>query len=127
MNFIDGNGGIQRILPGSFDHPLLIIPMIFINLANDGGAFGADLKEKGVGICFNQHVGTRLDLKFIYLPLAESGDEQLPYTRAPPDTHGMASTVPSVKIAYHADSFGVGSPDCKVNSLGPIENHWVGP
>ena len=112
MNLVNGNRSGKQLVLRPFLHPLPVLPLIPADIPDYGGRVGAQLRVIGVRVGL-QHGESRLglDLILVNLPRLQAGNKQLENAGVPQETHGMAASVPEVKIAHHADPHGAWRPD----------------
>ena len=112
MNLVNGHRAGKQLVLRPFLHPIPVLPLIPSDIPDHGGRVRAQLRVIGVRIGL-QHGKSRLGLDFILVNLSrlQAGNKQLENAGVPQETHGMAASVPEVKIAHHADPHGAGRPD----------------
>ena len=118
MNLVHGNRRSSACRSARDRHPLLVAPGELGEVPDHRRRLGAELGGEAVGIGFLHEVAVvpALDLELVDLTLAEIGNEQLPDAGRSAVSHRMATTVPVVEVADHADALGVGRPDGEVDA-----------
>lgn len=86
--------------------PLLVRPLVFVQVPHDGGAFGPPFREEGVriGILGKVTLVPRLHLELVNRALTKTWDEYLPYTWQPSSVLGNGDIV-SVRRFAVCDDF----------------------
>jgi hypothetical protein len=127
MHLIDGDWGIQRIVPLPLLQPLLVFPAIS-KLPDDGGCFGRCFMVRGKRVCLIYLVAFIAggDVIFVNSPLTYPGNKSFPYPGLSPGAKRMAGSIPAVKVTYDRYLFGVGCPHCKICPFLVIYGQWVG-
>jgi hypothetical protein len=114
VNLIDRDRLGQRICLSPLLHPVVILPLVTIQVSNDGGGFGPSFLLKAVGVRFFVNMAVVV-LDFVFVVRAHQvGDKQFPNAVTVP-AHLMLAAIPVVKVAQHRNVTGIGSPDGKID------------
>lgn len=66
------------------------------------------------------------DRKFIFLPLSDPGNKNLPDSGRAETAHQCVAAIPMVKVANERDGLRIWSPDGKLRSLHSMPFAWMG-
>ena len=118
MDFVDGDGLLQMVFMSARVHPLLVVPLIRGEIANDGGGLRRHFHGEavGIGLLLAKAARRRTDRILVVGARANSRKEDFP-DAAGAQPHGMPALVPIVEVADYADHFGIGRPHRKANAL----------
>ena len=118
MDLIDRHRLTEPVSLGSYFGPCMVLPVVMVRRDGDGRRSGPKFKPLPIRVGLQEDglVLTVADLEFIESPCGEIRDEKLKYPAAAPRAHAMDPTVPTVKVADHADPFGIGGPDGKAGA-----------
>ncbi len=108
--------------------PLSVIPLIIVEVGDDGAGIGPQLRAEAVGIGLEREylaVGAD-DFVFVDGALSELRLEDFPNAGGAAGAHGMHTAIPAIEIADHADAFCAGSPNGKVHARDAFKNFYVG-
>src|SRR5690242_44772 len=101
MDFVDVHRPRVEITALALFDPGLVLPLMPIGTADHRRGVRRTLGSEGVGISLQQRevAAVRLDLVFVAVALAESGNEQLPDAGAGMEPHRMPPAVPVIEVA----------------------------
>src|SRR5208283_1803879 len=104
MHFVNAYRGIKCLVFFARSHPFSIVPLVAVQVPDNGSRFGAQLGQETERIGLYRRVAlvAGLDFIFVEITLSQTGDEEFPQTGSPSRPHGVASPVPLVEITYHA-------------------------
>ena len=108
-------------------HPIVVAPLVVIQVGHDRGGFGAHFLLESVGIALFVNVPFPVfDLEFVGISCFHAGDEQIP-NAAVHFPHLVLAAVPVVEIAQDGNITRVGGPNGEVNAADSFNFREVGP
>ncbi len=119
VDLVDRDRGGAVLPRGPVRHPVLVVPGIIRQAADDRGRAGRLFMQEAHRVGLQRHpfaMGAD-DLVFVQFAHRQAGDEQFPQARSQAPAHGMAAAVPGVEIAHHADPPRIGRPDGKCHAV----------
>src|ERR1700752_4667971 len=98
--------------------PCAVVPLMFVNIHDDGSIVGTLLGREAIRIGFQSPVAAnaRPDFEFVQRAFVEARDEKFPDSRLAAEAHRMNAAVPEIKISDNAHAQRVRRPDSKVNA-----------
>ena len=127
VNFIHEDRFAQPVRPGSPLDPRLVAPFIFGNVPDDRGVIGRAFEVSPVRIGLQAHgTAARDNFVLVQQSFLKTRNENLPNTGIAQQPHRKVTSIPSVELAHHRHAEGVGRPDCKRDSINPVDLPRVG-
>ncbi len=127
MHLIDIHRLVLSIALHPGRHPLLIRPLILVQIPHHRSVIGAELAVIPVRIRFQHRFALHgLYLVLIDRPLLKAGNKQLENPGAAQLPHLVAPPVPKVKIPHYADPHSAGSPYGEIHALCLPHLHQMG-
>src|SRR6267154_1959999 len=124
MDFVDGDGFLEPVRLGALSDPSGVIPLIGIQIGDDGAGLRAQLGAEGVGVGLERdHVSVGAD-DFVLVDGAfvQFGDKKLPNSGGAASAHRIYSAVPMIEIANYADPAAAGRPDREIDAAHAFES-----
>src|ERR1700678_491574 len=122
MDLVDGDGALVPDGLLALLDPLVIGPVIAIEIEDHGGGLAAMLAVEGVRVALDEQPAVGgLDLEFVVGALGYVGEEDFPDAGAEELAHGMVAAVPAIEIADDADALGIRRPDGEAATAHALE------
>src|ERR1700730_211296 len=118
MHFVDGDRLLEPIGLGALGCPCRVIPLVGIQVGDNGAGARPEFRSKGVRISLERHhvsVGAD-DFVFVDGAFVELRDKKLPYARGPSSAHRVNPAVPLIEIAYDANAASAWRPDSEIDT-----------
>src|ERR1051325_1243835 len=117
MHLVNAHRAARPVLPAPRFHPRAVVPLIFVQIANERRGRFAVLIEKREWIALEQNgAGLSPDLELVMRASFESRQKRFPHAAAEKFAHRIDAAVPIVEIANYADPLRVRRTDCKINA-----------
>ena len=127
VDFVDRDRGVQRVEFLASSHPLLIAPVVLVEVGHDVRRAGGHFGGEAVGVDLVDDVPAAvLDREFVKRTDRQLGEEQFPNAARDVLTHRVGSAVPAIEVAHDADAFRIGGPNGKVDSHHVVDFAHVG-
>src|SRR5579862_197590 len=108
---------MQPVLRGALREPRRVVPLMLVDIDDDGSIVGALFGREAVRIGFQSPIASpRLNFEFVQRAFVEARDEKFPDSRLAAYPHRMNAAVPEIKVADDADAQRVGRPHAEVNA-----------
>ena len=119
MDLVDRHRPVHPVMtPGPRLHPLVVPPLVLVEVPDDRSRRGRHLEEETERIRLLRHhapvAGTNLEL--VALAVRKVGNEQLPYAVWEEQSHRMHAPIPPVEVSQHADPLRIRCPHGKVHA-----------
>ncbi len=126
VHLIDRHGGLEQFRIPTLIHPLLVFPLVAIDIGDDRSRFRRRFHAKTIRIGLHLAIPTeaRFDRVLVGRADLHARNEDFPNT-ACSQAHGIASGIPIVEIADDTHHDGVWRPHRKPRALQPIKRHDV--
>ena len=127
MHLVDGHRAFFRLYPLPFIHPVLITPLILVDIPHNRSRVGPQLRIIPIRVRLQHRVPVLgLDFILVDLSLGQPRYKQLKNTGITHPPHLMSSAVPEVEISNYADSHGARRPHGKIDTLHIPDRHHMG-
>src|SRR5579862_1953615 len=108
---------MQPVLRGALREPRRVVPLMLVDIDDDGSIVGTLLRRESVGIGFQSPIASpRLNFEFVQRAFVEARNKKLPDSRLAAYPHRMNAAVPEIKVTDDADAQSVGRPHAEVNA-----------
>src|SRR5580704_16582128 len=108
---------MQPIARRALREPCRIIPLMLVDIHDDGSIVGTLLSREAIRIGFQSPVASpRLNFELVQRAFVEARNEKLPESRLAAYSHRVNPAVPEIKISDDADAQGVRRPHAEVNA-----------
>ena len=127
MHLVDGDRSVQGLAAGAVFHPVVVLPLVAVQVGDHRAGARPLLHEEAEGIGLVD--GLQIlggDAVLVHGKLGQARDEQRPDAGVR-GMHGVGGRIPAVEIAHHRHLAGVGRPDGEHRAFFPLELHQVGP
>src|SRR5271165_5564135 len=122
VNLINTNGSLRPVPSLPFLYPCVITPFEAIEIENQGSRLNSMLAEERKGIAFQHNIAEAVaDLVFVMIAFTNPWDENFPDACFDALSHRMATAIPAIKIANHANPLSIGSPNRKSHTRMSID------
>ncbi len=123
MNLVDRDRAVARVLGAARGHPGFVGPGRVVGALQDGGGLGRLLRREGdrIGLEREERAVGAADLVLVVRAGLQARYEQLPDSAVLPQPHGVATAVPLVEVADHADAAGIGCPDREAETCDAVD------
>ncbi len=124
VDFVDADWLVEGLALLALLQPLLIVPLVAVDVPHPGIGAGADFGIEAVGVRLVRLIAeeARLHRVLVVGSLRQVGNEKLPYARPFVKAHQMDARVPAVKFADDADALRVG-PKAQVDAAHAVDCH----
>src|SRR5579864_1942873 len=119
---------MQPIARRAGGEPLSIVPLMLVDIDDDGSIVGTLLCRESIRIRFQSPVASpRLNFEFVQGAFIEAWDEKLPDSRLAAYPHRMNAAVPEIKVTDDAHAQRVGRPHAEMNAANASHFAYVRP
>src|ERR1700676_4846452 len=127
MDFVNRHGRFEPIFLGAAVDPLVVGPLVGVEVDDDRAGVGTQLRAEGVRIRFEgEHRALRAnDFVLVDGAFAEFGNEEFPDSRRAASAHGIDAAIPVVEVADEADAARARGPNGEMNAADPFERFEV--
>jgi hypothetical protein len=126
VDLVERQRRAQRVALFARPHPLLVAPLVVVEVPHLGAGLGRRLlhHRERIGLVDAIAVEARPDAIFVDFAVADIGNESLPDARLAMSLERGARVVPAVEIADHRHAVGVGRPYREIDAaLAAILDH----
>ena len=117
VDFINGHRLVKSIIFFTIVHPVLIFPVIVVQIINYRCGFGADFAPEGQRVRFDQNViFLSFDFIFINFAFINSGNKNIPHAAGRMLAHHINAAVPVIEISDNGNTFGIRRPNGKTDT-----------
>src|SRR5580693_8052001 len=108
---------MQPIARRALREPYRIIPLMLVDIHDDGSVVGTLLGREAIRIGFQSPVASaRLNFEFVQRAFVEARNEKLPDSRFAAYSHRVHAAVPEVEISDDADAQRIRRPHAEMNA-----------
>src|ERR1700722_10042314 len=108
---------MQPIARRALREPCGVVPLMLVDIHDDGSVVGTLLGRESVRIGFQSPIArARLNFKLVQSAFVEARNEKLPDSRLAAYSHRVNPAVPEIKISDDADAQRVRRPHAEVNA-----------
>src|SRR4030095_4873455 len=117
MDLVNADRAPMPLLLRALRHPLLIAPLVALEVVNHRRSLRTVLTEKPKRIALEQEcAGHRPNLKFVMRALLHARDENFPDTASDQFPHRVDAAIPKIEVANHAHPTSVRRPNRKISA-----------
>src|ERR1700721_1368082 len=119
---------MQPIARRALREPCRIIPLMLVDIHDDGSIVGTLLSREAIRIGFQSPVASpRLNFELVQRAFVEVRNEKLPDSRLAAYSHRVHAAVPEIKISDDADAQRIRRPHAEMNAANASHFAYVRP